>query len=362
MASDQIKPAWYLHSQGRRFGPLSEDEMRGYFRAGMVRMGEMISVPGQAEMKAAVDVARQLNEAPPNPAPANAAPNAPTIIITRGAPPEVAALNAGAGTPVMPTFPMFDFPPPSPPPRKNWLVPVVGLLVLVAMMFVGLMFLRKFQGAGPASSQVAAAAAVDPGAPVLIPATSPTGVDDGLPAEAYAPAQAAGDAASREWFEKADKLSREWDWPGLATVAGQWSGAEPQRNEPWLFLGSAYARLGRNAEAIAALDPVLKRDPTHVVARTLLADVYLQDGQHQNAVVILRALLRADPNNSVMWNNLGNALIAMNQYDESVTALETAVRIDPKNRQAWTNLGTVYQKGGYPDRAAAAFANAETAR
>ncbi len=50
----------------------------------------------------------------------------------------------------------------------------------------------------------------------------------------------------------------------------------------------------------------------------------------------------------------------MKQYDESVNALETAVRVDPKNRQAWANLGTVYQHGGYPDRAAAAFANAGT--
>ena len=362
MASDEINPAWYLHSQGRRFGPLSEDEMRGYFRAGMVRMGDMITVPGQAVMQAAADVAQELNEAPPKPAPVNAPPIAPTIIITSGAPPEVGATHPAAGTPGTPPFPMFDFPPSPPPPRNNWLVPVVGLVVLVAMMFVGLMFLRKFQVSRPASSQAASQAAIEPGAPVFVPGTSTSGVDEGLPPEAYAPAQASGDATSREWFEKADKLSREWDWPELATVAQQWSVAEPQRNEPWLFLGSAYARLGKNAEAIAALDPVLKRDPTHVVARTLLADVYLQDGQHQNAVVILRDLLRADPNNSTMWNNLGNALIAMNQYDESVTALETAVRIDPKNRQAWANLGTVYQKGGYPDRAAAAFANAGTAR
>ncbi|OGT60286.1 MAG: hypothetical protein A3E01_15755 [Gammaproteobacteria bacterium RIFCSPHIGHO2_12_FULL_63_22] len=360
MAADESNPGWFLHSQGRRFGPLSDDEMRGYFRAGMVRMGDMITVPGQAVMQAAADVAQQLNEAPPKPAPVNAVPIAPTIIITSGAPPEIAPANPGAGTPGMPTFPMFDFPPSAPPPRNNWLVPVVGLVVLVAMMFFGLMYLRKFQGTRPVSSQVASEAAVDPGAPVFVPGTSTSGADEGLPPDAYAPAQPAGDATSREWFEKADKLSREWDWPGLATLAQQWSVAEPQRNEPWLFLGSANARLGKNAEAIAALDPVLKRDPTHVVARTLLADVYLQDGQHQNAVTILRDLLRADPNNSVMWNNLGNALIAMNQYDESVTALETAVRIDPKNRQAWANLGTVYQKGGYPDRAAAAFANAGT--
>jgi len=362
MASDDINPAWYLHSQGRRFGPLSEDEMRGYFRAGMVRMGDMITVPGQAVMKPAAEVAQQLGEAPPKTAPAGSAPMAPTIIITSGAPPEIPSLDPGAATPGMPTFPMFDFPPPAPAPRNNWLVPVVGLVVLVAMMFVGLMYLREFQGARPASSQAVAEATTDPGAPVFIPGDSPAGADEGLPPDAYAPAQPAGDAASREWFDKADKLAREWDWAGLAVVAEQWSVVEPQRNEPWLFLGSANARLGKNAEAIAALDPVLKRDPTHVVARTLLADIYLQDGQNQSAVVILRDLLRADPNNSTMWNNLGNALIAMNQYDESVTALETAVRIDPKNKQAWANLGTVYQKGGYPDRAAAAFANAGAAR
>ena len=28
---------WILHSGGRKFGPLSEDELRGYFRAGMVK-------------------------------------------------------------------------------------------------------------------------------------------------------------------------------------------------------------------------------------------------------------------------------------------------------------------------------------
>ena len=362
MSSDESHPAWYLHSQGRRFGPLSADEMRGYFRAGMVRIGDMITVPGQAAMQAATEVAQQLNEAPPKAAPANPVPIAPTIIITSGAPPEIASTHAGAGSPGMPTFPIFDFPPPAPPPRNNWLVPVVGLLVLVAMMYFGLMYLRKFQGARPASPEVAGQAAAGPDASVSIPDSAPAIADDGLPSAAYASAQAASAATSREWFDKADTLSREGDWTGLAALAQPWSEAEPQRNEPWLFLGSALARLGRNTEAIAALDPVLKRNPTHVVARTMLADVYLQDGQSQNAVTILRDLLRTDPNNSRMWNNLGNALNAMNQYDESVTALETAVRIDPKNRQAWANLGMVYQKAGYSDRAAAAFANSEAAR
>ena len=39
MSNEETSSGWVLHSlaQGRRFGPLSEDELRQYFRAGMVK-------------------------------------------------------------------------------------------------------------------------------------------------------------------------------------------------------------------------------------------------------------------------------------------------------------------------------------
>ena len=366
MASDQTNTGWYLHSQGRRFGPLSEDDLRGYFRAGMVRAGDMVTQPGQPVMQTAADIAQRLNEAAPKPAlPGAPAVLAPIIVVTRGAP---VPGSPGLGSPAPPypsdypplpadhpALAMFNFPPTPEPKRSAWLVPVVGLVALVAMMFVGLMLLRRFQASpsaqGPAVVQSAPTIQLPPGAAV-------GGMVENFPPEPTMPAAASADAASRAWFDRADALARSGDWPGLVGVAQQWSDVEPERNEPWLFLGSAQARLGKNADAIFAFDQVLKRDPTHTLARTALADVYLQDGQNENAATILRDLLRIDPNNSTLWNNLGNALLAMNRYEESVTALETAVRVDPKNRLAWKNLGTVYQSAGYPDKAAAAFANA----
>ena len=368
MAFDETNGDWYLHSQGRRFGPLSEADLRGYFRAGMVRVGDLVTLPGQSVMKTAADVAMLLNEAAPKPAAAGIA-TAPTIMIAPAAAVPAAILTSGAPAAAVPdiharlpadhpALAMFNFPPTPPPKRNAWLVPVVGLVMLVAMMFIGLMFLRRFQATQLQPRQAAAQGA---GESAPLPGATGGNAGEGSPADATASPPADAEAVSRAWFEKADALARSGDWPGLVAVAQQWSEAEPERNEPWLFLGSAQARLGKNAPAIFALDQVLKREPTHVVARTALADVYLQDGQNQNAATILRDLLRADPNNSRLWNNLGNALIAMDQYDESVTALETAVRIDPKNRQAWRNLGTVYQAAGYSDRAAAAFANAGAA-
>ena len=364
MSPDENNTGWYLHSQGRRFGPLSEDDLRGYFRAGMVRVGDMVTLPGESVMQTAVAVAQRLDEAAPKPAlPGATAEVAPTIIVTSGGP-AVAAPGLQSPSPHAPLPPdhpalaMFNFPPTPEPKRNAWLVPVVGLVALIAMMFVGLMFLRRFQATqAPPGAETAQSTESSP----FVPGAPATGVVENLAPDVTAPALPSADAVSRAWFDKADALSRSGDWPGLVDVAQQWSNAEPDRNEPWLFLGLAQARLGKNADAIFALDQVLKRDPTHTMARTALADVYLQDGQNQNAVTILRDLLRTDPNNSTLWNNLGNALIAMNRYDESVAALETAVRVDPANRQAWRNLGTVYRTAGYADKAAAAFANAGVA-
>src|SRR5687767_10723588 len=91
---------WYLHSQGRRFGPLSEDDLRGYFRAGMVKSVDRITVPGQAAMLAAAEVAAMLGEtAPVGPPPAPIAPVATPAappVVARPAPGEAAALDERA--------------------------------------------------------------------------------------------------------------------------------------------------------------------------------------------------------------------------------------------------------------------------
>ena len=40
MPAETNEQGWILHShgQGRKFGPLSEDELRNYFRAGMEKL------------------------------------------------------------------------------------------------------------------------------------------------------------------------------------------------------------------------------------------------------------------------------------------------------------------------------------
>src|SRR6187402_2484103 len=62
MSNEGNDKGWILHSlaQARRFGPMSEDELRGYFRAGMVKSVDRLTAPGDVAMRPAAEVAAML--------------------------------------------------------------------------------------------------------------------------------------------------------------------------------------------------------------------------------------------------------------------------------------------------------------
>lgn len=349
MSSDQTSGSWYLHSQGRRFGPLSEDEIRGYFHAGMVKAGDLITMPGQAEMKTAAEAAEILGEAPPV-----AAPGAHVHVPTPSRPIAPTGVGAGPnavpgqGLPVLPSPTLFI----EKKDSLSWVVPVACIGVLALVLYLGLAMLRKFQASIDPQSPLSKSLAVPQveQAPADNPSANPTSA----PPSPTVPAGFGDASVSNEWLVKADRLSREADWSGLQAHSRQWSLAEPGRDMPWIYLGVAHANLQQNGLAIDALNEVLKTQPKHPVARSALADVYLQSGQFQLAADILRELAPADSGNARLWNNLGNAYFGIGNYDESVKALETAVGLAPDNQRAWGNLAKAYESGGYPEKAAAA--------
>src|SRR5687767_7406714 len=51
---------WTLHSGRRSFGPLTEDELRAYFRAHMVKADDRIDAPGRDAPLSATEVAAML--------------------------------------------------------------------------------------------------------------------------------------------------------------------------------------------------------------------------------------------------------------------------------------------------------------
>lgn len=380
MSTEPTSAGWILHSlaQGRRFGPLSEDELRNYFRAGMVKSVDRLSAPGDAALLPAAEVAALLEVpapvGPPPPelppvavavspaatpgadAPAAAAAAKPAPVLDERAAKAIAAVqmelatrNTGRGNGES---------------RPAWLVPVVIVVLLVATLFYALSMLRKMKPP-PSDAEVGAIAASAPHAPPSL-AQDPAEIAQ---AQAYAAAQAqasaseAGDvqqdAATRERYQRAQLLAKNDDWHGLLAHASAWTQAEPGSGQARRLLAIAHARLGDYAKSADAYNQLLLLEPGNANAKGELADVYLGAERWQEAADLYKALVAGErANDARLWNNYGMALGRTGQDAQAVAALETAVRLDPAFKQAWSNLAEVYEAAGDATRAAAARANA----
>jgi len=364
---------WVLHShgQGRKFGPLSEDELRSYFRAGMVKSVDRLSSPGDDTLHAAADVAAALGETVPVGPPPPEAGEAPKTAMPTGLP--RAELGAGAGdsggedralrAAAAMNLDLAAMMATSTPAKKStgWVGPVLVVLVLVVMLFVGLNMVRKLKPQ-PAPGTLASAA---PGAPT--PAATPA-VSDAPAAESEGPRQIPGNVAAtsgpsmvdmEQQSAKAESLKRASDWAGLVSHASQWAKLQPDRDEPLKYLGIAYAGMGNLTEAEVAFKKVIGRSPQDSGARSMLAQIYEQAQRFNEAATLYKLMVAEKPNDAVAWNNYGAALSGAGQQAQAVVALENAVHLDPSMKQAWTNLGNLYQSMGEQTKAQAAFANAK---
>jgi Flp pilus assembly protein TadD len=381
MPAEDNSTGWILHShgQGRKFGPLNEDELRSYFRAGMVKSVDRLSAPGDDTRLAAADVATMLGEAvpvgPPPPEP-SVAPAAPpprpvaTATLDPGVSNEERAARAAAAMNIDLTALMASNAPVQKRSSSGWIWPTLAVVGLIAALFMGLNMMRKIKPghapAGPDKVEVVVEGAQD-GQQALVPdapGTSGTRNAQVPVADGSAPvAEAAEEGGTQDplfstRFAQAEAMKNANDWPSLATHAKSWSEAQPELDEPLHFLGMANAMMGKYADAEVAFRKVLARSPDDAGVRSLLADTYLQEKKFEEAVTLYKDMVVATPSDSRLWNNYGAALNGAGQPAQAAAALENAVRLDPSFKQAWTNLGNLYQSQGDTARASAAFANA----
>lgn len=346
--------AWYLHSQGRRFGPLDEDGMRGYFRAGMVKTDDTIAVAGQVGTLPAEAVATLLGESAP----------------------------VRASAPLSPSTTIVYTPLPASSNHLGWLLPLGAIAAIAGAVYFSwhvplkpeageaprIVFAPPAQAEPSALPEDAAEAplphlvSVEPSRQTAGASVASNSSSAATPAAAAAPAVAGSPQAQRsagdDWYTKATSFARANDWTGLAAHATQWSASQPGNDQAWWFLGLAKLRLGSDAEAEAALNKALQIAPRNFDARWSLANVYLGTSRHREASALLQELGREQPGNSGVWNDLGVAMDQAGEFDEAEAAFQRALKLEPNYRMAWVNLARCYAHFGHLDRAKAAAAKA----
>ncbi len=102
--------------------------------------------------------------------------------------------------------------------------------------------------------------------------------------------------------------------------------------------GGAYAELGRNEEAKAQFDLVLKDDPKSVQALVGMASVLMKEGKTGEVVALCKRTLSLDDQNTQAYALLGEVYTGQKKPAEALPYLEKAVAIQPKLSQNRLNL------------------------
>jgi len=126
-------------------------------------------------------------------------------------------------------------------------------------------------------------------------------------------------------------------------------------NTTLVVLADYYQSIGRSADVIRVLEPVVKSNPAFHVASERLAIAYAASGQRDKAYEIANAWLSRSPNDPVALLLKGKLLLRDNKRSEALDSIQAAAKADTSNVEARFIVGKLYASRGDTSAAAQAF-------
>ena len=111
-----------------------------------------------------------------------------------------------------------------------------------------------------------------------------------------------------------------------------------------LSVGQSLLKKGKVKEARRYVEEILKIDPNHLEALTLLATIVEKEGDKNALKTIYEKILSHDPNNTTLLFNLGMLEAETGNLKKARSYLERLVKIDPKDILAREALFDIYQR------------------
>lgn len=142
--------------------------------------------------------------------------------------------------------------------------------------------------------------------------------------------------ASGKLRDEAARLARAEDWNGLAQLAADWSRRQPERGEPWIWLGAAREGLNDNQAAAEAYATALARTPGSVAVTLDLARARLRLDQPEQALAAVRPALDQHREDAGLWFAKSVAERALGHGEASEQALQQTLELDAWHATAWS--------------------------
>jgi len=158
-------------------------------------------------------------------------------------------------------------------------------------------------------------------------------------------------AMAAELCRKGTRLTLEGQYKEALTYFEEAAETHPDDPNTWYGLGSCYAGLDQQDDAVKAFRQPIVADPDNIEAHFLLAMYYNSLGRYEQAIASLQEVLRIDPSNLQGRFELGQVYGILERREEQIDELETLLSYQPDYVPALYSLGLVLGQLGRHEEA-----------
>jgi tetratricopeptide (TPR) repeat protein len=173
---------------------------------------------------------------------------------------------------------------------------------------------------------------------------------DSLPASALSER---GDSYDERQF--ISELNKKRDWDGLLRFAQAKQRQDPAGSDWGVIAAYVFFRKGEYPKTVAALTPLVQRNPEDIGAWNLLGESQRRVGQPGQAARTLERAASIGRTSFVTFFFLGEAYRDAQRLDRAILAYQESTRLAPEFAQGWFELGSASARMGDQSQAKTAL-------
>ena len=113
-----------------------------------------------------------------------------------------------------------------------------------------------------------------------------------------------------------------------------------------LALGVGYYQLGKNEEAVTALEKAIRLNPSLPEAHAYLAGAYFKLGKYEELIEPIQKMMQSYPDFVEGQRVLGCVYIELGDFAKAIECLNKADALTPNNAAILNKLGEAYREAG----------------
>jgi tetratricopeptide (TPR) repeat protein len=237
---------------------------------------------------------------------------------------------------------------------RTLIIALLGVLVVVALLIVGSVYLYPELLAPLRSPEEASAPTAEPEPASPTPVPTPTSIPTATPLPTPTPADV------RELIREANELAASGSLGQAVERYTEAIRADPSSFEAYFGRAQVNFNLSLFQSAIDDFTKALALDPDNVEAYHQRARAFYRLNQYDAAIRDFTEALERDPNNDVILMRRGVAYRDNRQYDEALADFDQSLQLNPDVSFTYYHRALLFQATGKLDRARADFDRALT--